>query len=114
MFHVPNDLRVRTGPLASSDEDGNNGAFFLHLGNNRFLNIMASDGSGWDHVSVSHPRRTPTWEEMNAVKMMFWGPEDWVIQYHPSDAMYKNVHEHCLHLWRPQWAALPKPPIELV
>lgn len=75
----------------------------------RTLAVMISDGMGWDHVSVSLPSRCPTWEEMCYVKDLFFGKDEWVLQYHPSALDYKNCHPYCLHLWRPQNMEIPKP-----
>jgi hypothetical protein len=113
-FHVPNQYRILRGALASTPADGNNGAFLVRLKYSRRAWVIASDGAGWEHVSVSHPDYTPSWEEMSQVKDLFWDPEDCVIQYHPPSSRYVNNHRHCLHLWRPIGVALPMPEPELV
>lgn len=76
--------------------DDNGGYFCL---NN--LRIIAGNGDGWDHVSVSLPDRCPTWGEMCKVKSLFFDKDEMVIQYHPPEKDYINIHEHVLHLWRP-------------
>lgn len=112
-FHAPNQYRIRAGRMGSSDSDGNNGAFFLP---NRTkdgstpLKVIASDGGGWEHVSVSLPHRCPTWDEMCRVVALFWDPEDCVMQLHPPRSQWISNHPHCLHLWRPVGAAIPQPP----
>lgn len=115
-FQVPNQHRIRKGYLASSEDAGNNGAFhFIDKGVEFFC--IASDGSGWEHVSVSiNRKRTPSWEQMCFVKEMFWrDPEDCVIQYHPPMSRYVNNAEFCLHLWRPvDCGELPFPPTWMV
>lgn len=108
-FHVPNQWRVRTGKLASDDNCGNNGAFML---NGAF--VIASDGEGWEHVSVSRKNRIPTWPEMCQIKNIFWDTEDAVMQLHPPQSDYVNVHPNCLHLWRPTDRPIPLPPSILV
>jgi len=115
MFHVPERFRSRSGPYASDSLDGNNGAFFLPAKfGNRWLVVLASDGMGWEHVSVSvqvgrKKSRTPNWDEMCFVKSLFWDEEDVVIQFHPAKSQYVNMHEHVLHLWRPIGVELPEP-----
>jgi hypothetical protein len=47
------------------------------------LRVIASDGKGWEHISVSLPNRCPNWREMCFIKSLFWDEEDVVIQYHP-------------------------------
>lgn len=97
-------------------DEPNNGAFSLpscEPGWSLFL--IASDGAGWEHVSV-HARnekdrqRTPTWREMCQVKAACWDdPEDLVVQFHPRASEYVNQHPHVLHLWRPVGIELPTP-----
>ena len=116
-FHAPNQYRLRKGYMASSDAMGNNGAF-LAKGPDRKescpLQIIASDGLGWEHVSVSLPHRCPTWAEMCFVKSLFWDSEDCVMQLHPPEADWVNNHSYCLHLWRPVGSDIPRPPDYLV
>lgn len=100
MFSAPATGRIKTGELATTDADGNNGAFAVPLPNGRRIFCIASDGEGWEHVSVSMLDRCPTWEEMCRVKDAFWSPDDLVIQMHPPASDYVNNHPYCLHLWR--------------
>jgi len=112
-----NTRRLRIGRLASAPEDGHNGAFLLPYSSTVTLQVIASDGLGWDHVSVvpvdpsRHQKlyRTPTWAEMCYVKELFFDETETVIQYHPPKKLYRNAHEYCLHLWKPQDAELPLP-----
>ena len=111
--------------LGSSDADGNNGAFEIDdFGGDVSLFVIASDGLAldaphqWEHVSV-HAResgavRLPTWDEMCAVKALFWDAEDCVVQFHPPRSQYVNRHPHVLHLWRSLNYRQPLPPKELV
>lgn len=76
----------------------------------RPLAVIFSNGGGWDHVSVSHRNKTPSWEEMCMVKDIFFDEEECVIQYHPPKSQYVNNHPYCLHLWRPQNKEVLMPP----
>lgn len=96
----------------SSRDDGPNGLFFIPVGGVMFK-VIASVGEGWEHVSVSRDDRTPTWDEMCAIKSHFWRDEETVVQYHPPKSEYVNHHPHCLHLWRPTEAEIPRPPTYL-
>lgn len=78
------------------------------------LNVIASDGDGWDHVSVSLPTRCPSWEEMAFVKRLFFGEDEPAIQIYPPQSQYVNRHPYCLHWWRKQGFELPLPPMEFV
>jgi hypothetical protein len=111
-FKVPEKFRVKTGQLATSSSAGNNGAFVVMLKHNQKVDVIASDGLGWEHVSVSRSDRTPTWDEMCQIKDLFWDSEDCVVQYHPSKSDSVNVHNHCLHLWRTD--GIPTPPTLMV
>lgn len=125
MFHVPNKFRIRTHPiLATTDADGNNGAFCIRQTNGRELWIIASDGTDWkenvgteipwEHVSVhvfdGKRTITPRWEEMCKIKDIFWDEEDIVIQFHPKKSEYVNNHPNTLHMWRPIGIEFPTPP----
>lgn len=103
----------------TSEVFGNYGAFLLPaVVPGRPLKVIASEGQGWDHVSVSIQSvklKTPTWLEMCAVKEAFWGSEDEVMQLHPRASEYVNYHAACLHLWRPNdGRKIPEPPSILV
>ena len=69
---------------------------------------------GWDHVSISRPRRTPNWPEMCYVKDLFFYEEECVMQLHPPKSEWINNHPYCLHLWKPHNVAIPKPPSHFV
>lgn len=102
-----------------------NGAFSIPLpgfGHKIIANCIVSDGSavedepefaGWEHVSVHimeyGKQRIPTWSEMCAVKDVFWGPEETVVQFHPRKSEYINNHPFVLHLWRYKAGEFPIP-----
>lgn len=115
-MRVPNQYRVRTGPMASDDSYQNLGCFLIPISakSKRHYTVVSSDEAGWEHVSVSLPDRTPSWDEMCAIKAMFWDESDCVIQYHPPKGSYVNNHPHCLHMWRPTGVAMPVPPSWMV
>lgn len=120
MFHVPEQHRTAHPLVGRSDRrDGNNGAFQFRIrGARKCVTVfcVASDGAGWEHVSVSirNGKRCPTWEEMCAVRNHFWDPEDTVLQFHPPKRAYVNQHNWCLHLWRPANINIRCPPPLLV
>lgn len=65
------------------------------------------NGITWENVSVSLKNRLPTWQELKFIKMLFWDPEDEVLQFFPPQSQYVDVHKNCLHLWRPINVDLP-------
>ncbi len=112
MFHVIENNRITKGNYRSDASYGNNGAFEINRGRTTFC-ILASDGEGWEHLSVhcisEGKDRTPTWSEMCFIKDLFWDKTDCVIQYHPAESEYVNTHKHTLHLWRPTSQTIPTP-----
>lgn len=118
-FHVPERFRApdKRG-IPHSALDGNNGAFAIPaFVPGRPLWAIASDGGGWEHVSVSvDGRKTaiPNWEEMDYVCRIFWDSEDVVMQIHPARSQHVNLHPGCLHLWRPIHATIPLPDPRMV
>jgi hypothetical protein len=112
MLHVPDRYRILWGPFHSSPSDKNNGVFILPpiSPDKMELTVICSDGSGWEHVSVSTAKRCPYWEEMQHVKHIFWGAQETVMQLHPPDSQYINIHPYCLHMWRPIYGSVPLPP----
>lgn len=102
--------RVTWGKLKSTSDYGFNGAFMLPDG----MRVICSDGDGWDHVSASYEDRCPTWDEMCALKDLFFDKHEMVLQYHPAEADYVNHHPFTLHLWKPQGVEVPKPPMYMV
>jgi hypothetical protein len=99
------------------------GAFLVPFvtGNKRYLmRVIASAGSdqpkGWrfDHVSVSLSSRTPTWEEMDYVKRLFFRPDEVCYQLHVANDRHINNHPFCLHIWHALDADIPLPPDEMV
>ena len=97
--------------------DSGNGYFKVYV-NGRSFFVIASNGGGWDHVSVSYHSQNrkscPTWDEMCAIKDMFFEEEETVVQYHPPKSEYVNIHPYCLHLWRPNNQDIPRPPKKFV
>lgn len=113
-FHVPERYRVNNGRMASNASYGNNGLFQIQNSRlTRPVRVIASDGAGWEHVSVSMPhiKRCPSWPTMCVIKDIFWDEDDRVLQYHPLKSEYGNIHPHTLHLWRPIDVEIPSPPM---
>ena len=102
------EYRIHGGP-----GDAGNGAFKVYVSGKSFF-CIASNGGGWEHVSVSPANRkrttAPTWEEMCEIKRMFFREDETVVEYHPAKADYVNLHPLCLNLWRPTGVEMPRPP----
>lgn len=102
-----NEYRVKMKDGIDGDEF--NGMFEMKIKGSP-VRIVASNGLGWEHVSVSHPNRIPSWETMCEVKKMFFEDEEVVMQLHPKKSEYVNIAKTCLHLWRPLGTEIPTPP----
>lgn len=78
------------------------------------LNFIMSWGAGFEHCSVSMPTRCPSWEQMCAIKDVFWNDDEVCMQLHPAKKDYVNNHPYCLHIWKPINEKIPLPPTILV
>lgn len=107
-FHVPEKFRVTF--VDAPKGDAHNGYFSCELKGGQQVFVIASNGLGWEHVSVSRKDRTPTWDEMCQVKALFWDDEDCVVQFHPPKSQHINNHSRCLHLWSVIYSVMPMPP----
>jgi hypothetical protein len=92
-----------------SGEMGDRGNGCLQIPARRMV-IVFSNGEGWEHVSVSMGDRSPTWEEMEVIKRRFWDDGDCVMQLHVPVKDHRNCHPYCLHMWRPTYREIPRPP----
>jgi hypothetical protein len=112
--------RISTGTFSTQTGDMY-GAFAINGPRGELLKIIAYSGvnwpfdpPAWEHVSVSLPRRCPTWEEMDFVKNLFFGEDECVIQFHPPRKDWINHHPFCLHLWKPVGVEIIRPPTETI
>lgn len=109
------DEITKEGKIILDDVGRDGGVAIAYMpGSTEMLRIVFSWGLDWDHVSVSLKYRCPMWDEMCWVKNVFFHKDEVVIQYHPSEENYINVHNYVLHLWKPQSIEIPIPPIYLV
>jgi len=80
----------------------------------QMLVIVASGSGGWDHVSVSHKNRCPSWPEMEQIKRLFFEDHETAMQLHVPPDDHINNHPYVLHIWRPQQTEIPRPPSIMV
>jgi len=93
--------------------DGGNGCFIVPY-HGAELCVIASNGGGWDHLSISLATRCPTWEEMEHIRKMFARAGEVWLQYGLPPAKHINAHPYCLHWWRPQHREVKLPPSYMV
>jgi hypothetical protein len=103
-------LKDKERKIYGCNGDNHNGIFKVFVSGKSFY-CIASNGGGWEHISITRGNsKMPTWEEMCAIKDIFFEAEEEVVQYHPRKSEYVNIHESCLHLWRPTTVDMPTPP----
>lgn len=107
------EYRVKHPIWPQTDKSG---AFKVYV-NGRSFHVLASvdqigDGVAWEHVSVTpkNQKWCPTWEEMSAIKDLFFFPDEEAVEFHPKHSEYVNQHEFCLHIWRPADGKLLRSP----
>lgn len=100
-------------PLLGNMGDEKNGAFNIKIKGEKY-SVIASSGDGWEHVSISHKHKIPSWRAMCELKDLFFHEHETVMQLHPPKENYINNHPNCLHLWRPLGQEIPTPPLYMV
>lgn len=68
--------------------------------------IVSLEPIGW-HLSISHPRRYPTWDEIADARYRFIPDEVTMAMLLPPRGEYVNVHETCMHLHQVAFAPSP-------
>lgn len=112
-YRITNPVELRIYGGWSGDDTC--GAFRIPSSIDRqLLMVVASNGEGWDHVSVSRRNRCPNWEEMEHVAALFFKDDETAMQLHVPRAEHLSLHPYCLHWWRPHDAAIPRPPSNMV
>lgn len=61
--------------------------------------VIAAEEDGRWHLSISHPWRLPSWDEINAARDACIPPQIWLCQPMPPKQFWVNLHPYCLHLW---------------
>lgn len=55
---------------------------------------------GRKHLSISHPSRFPTWDEIKDARYALLPDDIDMAMYLPSQSKYVNVHNNCFHLFQ--------------
>jgi len=63
------------------------------------LTILKAVEGGMLHVSMSHPKRNPTWEEIREIREKLTPDEKTMAIILPPKSQYVNIHNFCFHLW---------------
>lgn len=54
---------------------------------------------GW-HLSISHPDRYPTWDEIYSARYALLPAEAYMVMPLPPPEEYVNIHKNCFHLFQ--------------
>lgn len=65
---------------------------------NGWLRVLVCIEAGLWHMSISHPRRYPTWDEIKAIRYALLPDEKTFGILFPPMAQYVNMHPNCFHL----------------
>lgn len=73
------------------------GATLHRMGN--LVVIVGHSHYGW-HLSISHPTRYPTWDEVAHARYALIPDGVTMAMLLPPQAEYVNLSAYCLHLWQ--------------
>lgn len=61
--------------------------------------IIASNGAGWNHVSVAPYKLSiiPTWEDMCMIKDICFGEDEWAVDLPEELEQYRREIEDCIN-----------------
>jgi hypothetical protein len=116
-----NQFRIKEGPLASTDELGQNGAFIIGFKDDTALLVTVATRAGWEHVCVSKRRKRmlqkpedvePDNGDMATVKDIFFKPEETVVEYFPHRESCLHPAPGTRHLWKHNLRDFPMPEVE--
>jgi hypothetical protein len=63
--------------------------------------LISIDMGRW-HMSISHPKRYPSWDEIKGARYKFLPTHIHVAMILPPPSEYVNLHPNCFHLWEVQ------------
>lgn len=63
------------------------------------LVFVSRSDAGW-HLSISHPDRYPTWDEIKQARYQLVPHDVTMAMILPPPGEYVNLHENCFHLWQ--------------
>lgn len=72
-------------------------AWTRNVHDGRLLALVAQEPTGW-HLSISHPRRYPTWDEIAHARYELLPGDITMAMLLPPMDEYVAVHDHAFHL----------------
>ncbi len=61
--------------------------------------VCVSKDDGLWHISIAHPKRYPTYDEIKEAHYEFVPDEARMAMVFPPKKEFVNVHPNCFHLW---------------
>lgn len=62
--------------------------------------VLVDQRSGGWHLSISHHRELPRWEEVREARYTFIPSDVTMAMILPPKTEYVNIHEYCFHLFQ--------------
>ena len=62
------------------------------------LSLITSRDQDKLHMSIAHPTRYPTWDEILTVREWFFPDEVEAVMVLARKSQYVNLHPHCFHI----------------
>ena len=63
------------------------------------ISIILATEQNRVHLSISHPKRYPTWDEIHYIRDKLTDPSKVFVMIMPPREYYVNIHKNCFHLW---------------
>jgi len=63
------------------------------------LSVIITLDDNMVHLSIAHPERLPTYEELKGARYAFLDPDKTFGQLFVPKKFWVNKHPYCLHLW---------------
>lgn len=77
-----------------------NARVFVGRGKNKNLYVISAKEDGRWHMSISHPKRLPSWEEIKDARKATLPPNIFLCVLFPPEEFWLNIHDYCMHLWQ--------------
>lgn len=60
---------------------------------------ISKDAGQW-HLSIAHPSRYPTYDEIKEARYEFTPNKATMAMIFPPKEEFVNIHQNCFHLWQ--------------
>ena len=64
--------------------------------------VFYSPDANRHHLSVAHPKRYPTWDEIKEARYQLLPDDCYMALMLPPKEYWINIHKNCFHLWEVQ------------